>query len=175
MAIAGSGRFLVGFGSSFAFVGVLSLALNWLPRRYFSLVAGLITTMGMLGLVYGEVKLTEMVVSMGLTYVLSTMVVFGFVLTLLILFIVRDKPLASNVHRQPLSDFFRDVWRVLTSHEVWIIGFVGACLYTSLSVFGELWGKSYLEHGLLVRHLPAIYPTGLGDGLCPWSSVPYCH
>ena len=49
--IAGSGRFLVGFCSSFGFVGVLSLALNWLPRRYFSLVAGLITTLGMLGLV----------------------------------------------------------------------------------------------------------------------------
>lgn len=146
MAIAGSGRFLVGFGSSFAFVGVLSLALNWLPRRLFSLVAGLITTIGMLGLVYGEVKLTEMVVSMGLTYVLSTMVVFGFILSLLILFIVRDRPLAAEIHTQPLTDFFRDVWRVLTSHEVWIIGFVGACLYTSLSVFGELWGKSYLEH-----------------------------
>ena len=30
------------------------------------------------------------------------------------------------------------------SPQVWLIGFVGACLYTSLSVFGELWGKSYL-------------------------------
>ena len=54
-----SGRFLVGFGSSFAFVGVLSLALHWLPKRYFSLVVGLITTLGMLGLMYGEVKITE--------------------------------------------------------------------------------------------------------------------
>ena len=59
MFLVASGRFLVGFGSSFAFVGVLSLALHWLPRRYFSLVAGLITTLGMLGLVYGEVKIAE--------------------------------------------------------------------------------------------------------------------
>jgi len=143
--IAGIGRFLVGFGSSFAFVGVLSLALNWLPRRYFSLVAGLITTLGMLGLVYGEVKLTKMVESMGLVYVLSTMVVFGLILSLLILFIVRDRPQDVEVQTQPLNNFFSDVWRVLTSSQVWIIGFVGACLYTSLSVFGELWGKSYLE------------------------------
>ncbi len=146
MFIAGSGRFMVGFGSSFAFVGVLSLALNWLPRRYFSLMAGLITTLGMLGLVYGEVKLTEMVVTKGLNYVLSTMVFFGLGLSVLILLIVRDRPLATVVHVQPLVDFFRDVWRVLASPQVWIIGFVGACLYTSLSVFGELWGKSYLEH-----------------------------
>lgn len=146
MLLAGVGRFMVGFGSSFAFVGVLSLALNWLPRRYFSLVAGLITTLGMLGLVYGEVKLTEMVVTMGLKDVLSIMVFLGLGLSVLILLVVRDRPLATVVHVQPLVDFFRDVWRVLTSPQVWIIGFVGACLYTSLSVFGELWGKSYLEH-----------------------------
>lgn len=151
--IAGIGRFLVGFGSSFAFVGVLSLALNWLPRRYFSLVAGLITTLGMLGLVYGEVKLTKMVESMGLAYVLSTMVVFGLILSFLILFIVRDRPRGVDVHTQPLGNFFADVWRVLTSRQVWIIGFVGACLYTSLSVFGELWGKSYLEYA---HHLTKI-------------------
>lgn len=152
--LAGSGRFLVGFGSSFAFVGVLSLTLNWLPRRYFSLVAGLITTLGMLGIVYGEVKLTEMVVSMGLVQALSTMVIFGFVLSGLILLIVRDRPTFDEAHvLQPLKEFFRGVWCVLTSHEVWIIGFVGACLYTSLSVFGELWGKSYLEQA---HHLNKI-------------------
>lgn len=155
LLIAGTGRFLVGFGSSFAFVGVLSLTLNWLPRRYFSLVAGLITTLGMLGLVYGEVKLTSMVVTMGLTYVLSTMVIFGFILSLLIFFVVRDRPIKAHAHIQPLNEFFRDVWRVLTSFDVWIIGFVGACLYTSLSVFGELWGKSYLEHAHFLSKIEA--------------------
>jgi MFS family permease len=153
LSLAGGGRFLVGFGSSFGFVGVLSLALNWLPRRYFSLVAGLITTLGMLGLVYGEIKLTEMVVTFGLSYVLLTTVVVGFGLSVLILVVVRDRPLVTAMPIQPLSEFFRDVGCVLTSIEVWKIGFIGACLYTSLSVFGELWGKSYLE---CAHHLSKI-------------------
>lgn len=153
MLIAGSGRFLVGFGSSFAFVGVLSLALHWLPRRYFSLVAGLITTMGMLGLVYGEVKITNIALSLGWHHVLSMMVIFGAVQTILIFFIVRDGPEGYSPHRHPLPEFFGNVWHVLTSSQVWLIGFVGACLYTSLSVFGELWGKSYLEQ---VHHLSKI-------------------
>lgn len=153
MLIAGSGRFLVGFGSSFAFVGVLSLALHWLPRRYFSLVAGLITTLGMLGLVYGEVKITEMAVTMGLPYVLSMMVLIGLLLTTLIFMIVRDGPGGNHTKMQPLPDFFRNVIKVLISPQVWLIGFVGACLYTSLSVFGELWGKSYLEHA---HHLTKV-------------------
>lgn len=142
--IAGSGRFLVGFGSSFAFVGVLSLALHWLPRQYFSLVAGLITTLGMLGLVYGEVKVTELAATTSLHHVLSLMVFWGAALSLLIFLLVRDGPGGRHAYTQPLNTFFRDVVKVLASSQVWIIGFVGACLYTSLSVFGELWGKTYL-------------------------------
>ncbi|MFC3908115.1 MFS transporter [Legionella dresdenensis] len=153
MLIAGSGRFLVGFGSSFAFVGVLSLAMRWLPKRYFSLVAGLITTLGMLGLVYGEVKITDIAVSMGWQHVLSLMVTIGAVLTVLIFLVVRDSPEGHVNHKHPLPEFFENVWHVLTSPQVWLIGFVGACLYTSLSVFGELWGKSYLEQA---HHLTKV-------------------
>lgn len=143
--IAGFGRFLVGFGSSFAFVGVLSLAINWLPRRYFSLVAGLITTLGMLGLVYGELKITAVAGHMGLQYVLLAMAIIGLVLTLLIFAVVRDGSRDYHTHTLPLNEFFKNVMKVLVSPEIWLIGFVGVCLYTSLSVFGELWGKSYLE------------------------------
>lgn len=153
LSIAGSGRFLVGFGSSFAFVGVLSLALHWLPKRYFSLVAGLITTLGMLGLVYGEVKVTEIASSLGLNYVLMTMVIIGAVLTILMFLLVRDGPQEFKLSAEPLTEFFQNVVKVLVCPQVWLIGFVGACLYTSLSVFGELWGKTYLVQA---HHLSKI-------------------
>ena len=153
MLIAGTGRFLVGFGSAFAFVGVLSLAVHWLPRRYFSLVAGLMTTLGMLGLIYGEMKITHLAATMGLNYVLLTMVGIGLLLTVLIFFVVRDGPGGASVKSQSLPDFYRNILHVLVSPQVWLIAFVGACLYTSLSVFGELWGKSYLE---LAHHLTKL-------------------
>lgn len=153
LPLAGCGRFLVGLGSAFAFVGVLSLALHWLPRRFFSLVTGLVTTLGMLGVVYGEVKVTTLTSSMGLSYVLNITVVAGAILTGLIFLIVRDGPGGHAVKTQPLNTFFKEVWRVLTSPQVWFIGLIGACLYTSLSVFGELWGKSYLEQA---HHLTKI-------------------
>ena len=150
LTVASSGRFLVGFGSSFAFVGVLSLTLHWLPRRYFSLVAGLITTLAMLGLVYGEVRITNIAASMGWMHVLYLTIVIGAILSAIILLIVRDGPQGFVTHKNPLPEFFSNVLRVLVLPQVCIIGFVGACLYTSLSVFGELWGKNYLE---LAHHL----------------------
>ncbi|WP_298624510.1 MFS transporter [uncultured Legionella sp.] len=145
MFLVGSGRFLVGFGSSFAFVGVLSLALHWLPRRYFSLVAGLITTLGMLGLVFGEVKITEWSMIIGWEQVLLGIALIGSVLSVVVWLVVRDGPVGFQPNKYPLPEFFHNVLKVLMSPEVWLIGFVGACLYTSLSVFGELWGKTYLE------------------------------
>lgn len=153
--MAGSGRFLVGFGSAFAFVGVLSLAVYWLPKRYFSLVAGLMTTFAMLSLVYGEIKITELAGTMGLHPVLFAMVFIGLALTGLVFVAVRDKPQDHVVEIQSWSEFFHNIVLVLTSRQIWLIAFVGACLYTSLSVFGELWGKSYLEQAHHLSKLQA--------------------
>lgn len=153
LTIAGLGRFLVGFGSAFAFVGVLSLAMAWLPRQFFSLAAGLMTTLGMLGVVYGEVKITSVATALGLGYVIKGVSIIGLGLTAIIFLFVRD---AKNKHAaQPLGDFFHKVWQVLISPQVWLIGFVGTCLYTSLSVFGELWGKVFLEQFFHVSKMEA--------------------
>lgn len=153
LTVAGIGRFLVGFGSSFVFVGVLSLATTWLPQRYFSLFAGLMTTFGMLGLVYGEVEITSVATSMGLSYVMMILVVIGLALTAIIFGIVRDTPEHKTIPQHTLTVFYQQVWRVLISKQVWLIGVVGACVYTSLSVFGELWGKAYLQQA---HHLDPI-------------------
>lgn len=153
--IAGTGRLLVGFGSSFAFVGVLSAATNWLPVRFFSLVAGLMTTLGMLGLVYGEIQITHLAHLLGLKAVLNMSVFVGLILSLFIYAIVRDAPEKKDHHHMPYSVFFSQVWQVLKSKQIWIIAIIGACLYTSLSVFGELWGKAFLEQAFDLSKLQA--------------------
>lgn len=158
--IAGMGRFLVGFGSSFAFVGVLTLLTHWLPKRYFSLATGLMTALGMFGLMYGGIKLTELSATMTLKQVLMLTVIVGAILTTLIFLIVRDAPGRDHIVKPSLRLFLNQVWRVLISREVWLIGLVGASLYTSLSVFGELWGKSYLEQAHDLTKIEAAKVVG---------------
>lgn len=153
--LAGLGRLLVGFGSAFAFVGVLSAATNWLPLRYFSLVAGLMTTLGMLGLVYGEIQITHLAHHFGLHAVLIMTVVLGSILTIIIYAVVRDAPSKRQHHHLPYLDFFAQVWLVLKSKQIWIIAMIGTCLYTSLSIFGELWGKSFLEQAFHLSKIEA--------------------
>src|SRR5580700_7715839 len=55
--IAEAGRFLVGFGSAFAFVGALKLATIWLPPHRFALISGIITCLGMMGAMIGDILL----------------------------------------------------------------------------------------------------------------------
>src|SRR5688572_11451641 len=48
VSLAEAGRFLMGFGASFAFVGTLKLAAVWFPASQFGLLAGLTQALGML-------------------------------------------------------------------------------------------------------------------------------
>jgi MFS family permease len=148
IAIASIGRFIVGFGSAFAFVGVLSLASRLLPKHYFSLVAGLMTTLGMIGNIFGAIKITQLSETLGLHYVLMMLVVIGAILTVIIFIFIRDggESMHSETRNYSWTEFFSGVVKVLVSPQIWLIGLMGAFLYTSLSVFGELWGKSYLEY-----------------------------
>jgi sugar phosphate permease len=136
---------LVGFGSSFAFVGVLTLATMWLPKHLFSLFAGLMTTLGMLGNVFAEIKITNVQQSLGIDSVLRATVWIGSILTVIIFVCVRDNKDYMKNHQTPIKEFFVEVTRVLSSLKVWVVGMIGAFLYTSLSVFGELWGQTYLQ------------------------------
>ncbi len=55
------GRLLVGFGSAFAFVGVLKLATIWLPEDKLGMVAGAATALGTIGAMVGDNLLGTMV------------------------------------------------------------------------------------------------------------------
>jgi len=142
LALAASGRFLVGFGSAFAFVGVLKLANSWLPKRYLSVVAGSVTTLGMLGAIAGQEGMSYLVLKHGYQFVLTVSAAAGVLLALLLVTCLRDKP--SDEVMVPGRLFLRQVAAVLCSLQIWVIGLVGALLFMSLSVFAEVWGKSYL-------------------------------
>lgn len=148
---AAIGRFLVGFGSAFAFVGVLALAINWLPKQFFSMVAGVVTMLGMLGAIIGQMGMTVLVTTVGWQTVLGLAVLVGLILTVLMIFVLRDTPERRHIAKQTnFRRFFIDSMLVLKDAQMWLIGLVGSLLYLSLSVFAEVWGKTYLmmAHGL---------------------------
>jgi len=147
--VASMGRFMVGFGSAFAFVGVLKLAAIWLPANRFAMVVGLATTLGMVGAMIGENALTYLVHTFGWQSTTFGSAVFGIFLGFIIWTIVRNTKKETekelHYHKIDMEVILRDLGAALKTRQVWLAGIVGGLLYIPTSVFAELWGIPYLE------------------------------
>lgn len=145
---AQAGRFMVGLGSAFAFVGALKLATIWLPPDRFALVSGIITCLGMVGAMIGDVLLRAMVDAIGWKVALYVAGVVGLGLAVVLWGIIRDyNPLHKNFihHTVDFPGLFSGLWVALKTPQIWINGIVGLLLYLSLSAFAEMWSIPYLQ------------------------------
>jgi MFS family permease len=142
------GRFLIGLGSSFAFIGVLKLAAEWLPKHHFALFTGVTTALGMIGAMVGVVGLTHIKDNIGWQPTLYIGTVVGVVLIPIIWLLVRDTPKWRSEHGRSKISFrmaFTGLWRIIKNPQMWLAGLVGCMFYLSLSLFGELWGIPFIQ------------------------------
>lgn len=150
IGVAMVGRFLIGFGSAFAFVGILKLATIWLPADKFSFVTGLATTLGMLGAAFGEILLAYWVEAAGWKISLNTAGALGLLLIPAIYFLIKDTP--KKVQKRALlrpefsySHLFKVLAEILRNPQIWIIGTIGCLLYLPVTAFAELWAPPYFK------------------------------
>lgn len=156
--VAQIGRFMVGFGSAFAFVGVLKLATIWLPSRYFGMIAGLATTLGLiLGAVACDFVLTELIHLQGWRSTVVISAVAGIVLALIIGLFMPDTHGQLQEADEPQSQAWKHLGQgllqLLSKRDIWLNGFIGCALYLPLSAFAEMWGVPYLQ---AAHHFSAI-------------------
>jgi sugar phosphate permease len=157
LGMAEAGRFLVGFGSAFAFVGALKLATIWLPPNRFALASGIILCLGMIGGMMGDIMLRSLVDAMGWRTTIYVSAGLGVVLAVVLWAIVRDSSPTHAEHHTNGVDFksvLIGLVQTLKNPQIWLNAFVGFLLFLSLSAFAELWGIPYLEqaHGFTKTH-----------------------
>lgn len=151
LAIASLGRFMVGFGSAFAFVGVLKLATIWLPPERFAFVSGLAAALGTVGAISGDILLTKMVGHFGWRHTVEISAGIGVLLSLILFSVIRDSRNTTKAERRVarhsvnFSEVLRDLRMILSNEYIWINGLVGCLLYLPTTVFAELWGIPYLQ------------------------------
>lgn len=157
LAIAITGRVLVGLGSAFAYVGVLRLATVWLPTSQFGLAAGLVNTVGMIGGMIADVVLNPVVVKLGAASAVHLATWLGLPI-LLALLIVPHQPKTLPLPNAPPQlalawrQLLMGLCRVAMRPWLWVNALIGCALYIPLSIFAELWGIAYLE---TTQHLAA--------------------
>lgn len=149
--VAQLGRFLMGFGASFAFVGALKLATMWFSPTRFGLLAGFTQALGMLGAAIGAGPLSVVVVGLGWRNTMWLIGGFLILIALLIGLIVRDNAIIhhaehSSHEKQPHLSFWQAFSRVLKNPQSWLNGIYVGLIYAPTGAFAEFWGTTYIQH-----------------------------
>jgi sugar phosphate permease len=163
LSVSMFGRFLVGMGSAFAFVGVLKLATIWLPENKLGLVAGITSALGTIGAMLGDNMLSRLIAKSGWQETITSTAVFGMILTFALWYGIRDHK--SDSQCGGTIDNFKknliDLLIIIREKQIWINGLYGCLVYLPTTVFAELWGIPYLSHG----HGLSQYNAGFANSL----------
>jgi MFS family permease len=166
LALAETGRFLVGFGSAFAFVGTLKLVTIWLPPNRFAIASGAVLTIGMLGAALSDVVLGELGRVINWRALGIVLIILGLLLAILIWFKV---PASNNVPTGPatqnikhrIKQLFNELMQLVKNKQLLQIGLVGCLLYLPLSLFAEFWSIPFLHQAYTLSTQIAARVTSL--------------
>lgn len=157
LTFAQLGRFVVGFGSAFAYVGVLKISDCWLPKKYFALMVGVATALGMIGAMTGELTMAYMVEKVGWQATLYWSVIIGSILTVLLAVILKDSKDSEEYQTQESStslsketsslnlELLLGFFKIITNPQMWMNGIIGCLMFLPITVFAELWAVPYLQ------------------------------
>lgn len=157
------GRFLVGFGSAFAFVGVLKLATIWLPENKLAMVSGMAAALGTIGGMVGDNLLGYLVLNIGWKETVNFTAYFGILLSIILWFGIRDQK-SHRQHHGTISNFKKsmiDLGIIARNKQIWINGTYGCLSYLPTTVFAELWGISYFKNAQSMTQSAAYFANSL--------------
>ncbi len=146
LLVAGVGRFLIGFGSSFAFVGSLFLASRWFAHKYFAMIVGFVQLGGSLGSIFGLAPLALVINRFGWRESLLVSGLLTFVFAGLFWLVIRD---GRNSAPQ---DTVKKTWRhegkslihLLRQRQLWWVALCSLASWVPVATVGALWGVPYL-------------------------------
>lgn len=152
--VAAVGRFMVGFGSAFAFVGVMKLATIWLPENKMAMVAGMAAALGTMGAMLGDNLMGKLAFNAGWYKTVQMSAVVGIFLTILLWFGIRehDKKVHDGGTISSLKVSMVDLLLILKNKQIWINGLFGCLVYLPTTVIAELWGIPYLKAAHNLTH-----------------------
>lgn len=173
------GRFLIGIGSAFSFIGVLVLISRWFPPTYFAILAGIAQLMSSVGAMFGEVPLAALISHVGwrnASFILSAV---GFILAGFFWVFIRDYPHQQNqtIPNHYLKDEWKRLVAVCKHAHTWIIGSYAFAIWTPIAVFAALWGVPFLQEKYQISVVAASglcsmiwIGIGIGSPLLGWVS-----
>lgn len=171
----GFARVLIGFGSAFAFIGVLKLASSWFPEHQYPQMVGLTNSLGVIGAIFGQAPLALLVHAQGWQMSMIILSIIGFFIAVLIWYTILDCPVCLlNRHvkkkRQlPPGQLKTALLNIIKDKQVWITALYAGMMVVPIIAFGELWAvpfltKQYHLSTVMAANINAAIFLGIGFG-----------
>ncbi|MCH9643638.1 MAG: MFS transporter [Gammaproteobacteria bacterium] len=161
-------RFLIGLGSSFAFISTLFLISRWFAHRYFAMGAGMVQLSGCVGSLIGLAPMALLIDHHGWRSAMFQISIFTFALAILFIFVIRDGEKPAKHHLDTKNEWQR-LTALIKIKKVWLIAFCGLASWVPVATIGALWGVPYLMKVLHINNIQAgkicmFFWVGLGLG-----------
>ncbi|MFV2031819.1 MAG: MFS transporter [Gammaproteobacteria bacterium] len=154
---ASVGRALIGGTVAFAFVGTLAIAGYWFKVAQYAMLAGVLQTVGMMGAIFGQAPLRQLVESIGWR---GTMVVLAGAALLLSVSIYMLVPHRSpqQVSIKPRSSGLDGLKSVVSNGQTWWCALIGFGTAATMLGFAGLWAVPWLNsvHGYSIAEAAGI-------------------
>lgn len=145
-------RLAIGAASAFAFVGPLALSARWFAPSRQALITGCVQIMGCVGAVFAGKPIRLLVQSIGWRPALYYSGLFGLVMTLLFVLVLKNQPdqdessdVVDSNKAASGSDTRAILKKVATNKVNWYVGFAAFGSWAAVAIFAESWGVPYLS------------------------------
>jgi len=152
-------RFIVGFGSAFAFVCALKLISIWFPDNKFSLLAGITQALGMVGAAIGDAPLSIIFHHFGWRKTMLGIALLFLLLCIAIIFIVKERK--SSLTSRSETSLKPALSHVLSNPQAWLNGLFIGLLFAPTAAFAEQWGVPFLSNQNHLNPTVAAFDIGL--------------
>lgn len=162
MYFAALGRFFMGFGSAFAFIGVLVVAATWFAPRFFALLVGIAQCLAAMGAYMGAGPFATAVENFGWRSVVHVLALTGFSLMALSWFLIRDKKPDVSLQQSKSSMSIIDSVQAITreAQTWWVAVYAFAC-WAPMTAFPATWGVAYLMQRYAISRSVAAHAVGM--------------
>ncbi|MEM7175317.1 MAG: MFS transporter [Chlamydiota bacterium] len=178
--LAALGRFLMGIGSAFAFIGMIYVCSHWFPKKWLGLLVGIGNSIGMLGAVGASGPLTFAVDFFGWRLTINLLGIVGSALAVcLFIFIRKDQehPVKRGEVKRASLSLIANLKVVCKNKRTWLNALIALLFYMTTAAFASLWGIPFLiESYQLSRNLAGFMISMvfvgwiLGGPLIGWTS-----
>ena len=159
-------RFFTGIGSSFCFLGCMSLIFRWFIIKKIALMTGIVVSIAMMGGVFAQAPFLKLIQMFGWRHAIMFNVFMGIFLLVVLSCFVKDYPV-NFIHRNRedigLSNTISvvSVFNVIRNSQNWFCGIYTSLMNLPIVILGAIWGTVYLVHVRHTTFLQGSYITSL--------------